>query len=216
MEQKLFWIFRRHGLSHHNHISDYFLDVKKIIDDISIDDINKTIQILNEVRTNGKRIFVIGNGGSASTATHFACDLNKYVSVDGQKRFKAISLEDNAALMTALVNDEGWDKVYSYQLENMMDEGDFLIAISVHGGVGTDQAGLWSQNLLRAVDFVKQKGGKIIGLCGFDGGVLRKVADACITVPINSTPQVEGFHLVLTHMLCSIIKEQLLLNEQKK
>lgn len=197
-------------------IDIYLEDIKKIINTISRDDIGQVIELLQEARLQNKKVFVIGNGGSASTATHFACDLNKYTSVGSEKRFRAISLEDNIPLLTALVNDEGWDKVYSYQLENMMDEGDLLIAISVHGGVGTDQAGLWSQNLLRAVDFVKQKRGKIIGLCGFDGGVLRKVADACITVPINSTPQVEGFHLVLTHMLCSIIKEQLLLNEQKK
>jgi len=88
-------------------INSYFNEVKKIIDNISKDEIEKTIQILNEARLKGKKIFVIGNGGSASTATHFACDLNKFTSVDGKKRFKAISLEDNIPLVTALVNDEG-------------------------------------------------------------------------------------------------------------
>jgi len=203
-------------MSNIGYIENYLEDLEKIISQISKDDINKAIDLLNEARSNNKKIFVIGNGGSASSATHFACDLNKYTSVKNKKRFRAISLEDNVPLLTALVNDEGWDSVYSYQLENLMDEGDCLIAISVHGGSGKDHASLWSQNLLRAVKYVHQKNGKVLGLVGFDGGALKDVADACITVPINSTPQVEGFHLVLTHMMCSIIKDKLSNNEIKE
>jgi D-sedoheptulose 7-phosphate isomerase len=190
-------------------IQSYFKDVSGIINQISIKDIEKSVELLDKARAEGKKIFVIGNGGSASTATHFACDLNKYTSVDGKKRFRAVSLEDNAALMTALVNDEGWDSVYSYQLENLMDDGDYLVAISVHGGTGKDKAALWSQNLLKAVKMVQSRGGKAVGLVGFDGGAMKEVADACIVVPINSTPQVEGFHLVLTHLICSLIRERL-------
>jgi len=194
-------------------ISQYLEDVKKIADTISKDDINKAIEILNEARLKNKKIFVIGNGGSASTATHFACDLNKYTSVPEKTRFRVISLEDNVPLLTALVNDEGWDSVYHYQLENLMEDGDYLIAVSVHGGSGKDHAAMWSQNLLRAAKYVQQRGGKVIGLVGFDGGALRTLADACITVPINSTPHVEGFHLILTHMICSIIREKITTDE---
>jgi|TARA_B110001454_G_C12666143_1_gene411625 D-sedoheptulose 7-phosphate isomerase len=194
-------------------INEYFEDLQEIISNISKDDILKIISLLDEARNNRKKIFIAGNGGSASTATHFACDLNKYTSVKGEKRFRAISLEDNVPLVTALVNDEGWDHVYSYQLENLMDDGDFLIVVSVHGGSGEDNAGLWSQNILRAAKLVQERGGKVIGFVGFDGGAINKMADACVTVPINSTPQVEGFHLVLTHMLCSIIREQLCSDE---
>ncbi|MDE1844358.1 MAG: SIS domain-containing protein [Thaumarchaeota archaeon] len=196
-----------------NSISQYLEDVKKIADTISKEDINKAIEILNEARLKNKKIFVIGNGGSASTATHFACDLNKYTSVPEKTRFRVISLEDNVPLLTALVNDEGWDSVYHYQLENLMDDGDYLIAVSVHGGSGKDHAAMWSQNLLRAAKYVQQRGGKVVGLVGFDGGALRNLADACITVPINSTPHVEGFHLILTHMICSIIREKLAADE---
>lgn len=193
-----------------NQIQNYFEDLREIINKISKEDIDKAIQVLDTARKEGKRIFIIGNGGSASTATHFACDLNKYTSVDGKKRFRAISLEDNVPLVTALVNDEGWDSVYSYQLENLMDDGDCIVAISVHGGSGKDKAALWSQNLLKAVKIVQLRGGKAVGLVGFDGGALKEIADACIVVPINSTPQVEGFHLVLTHLICSLVREQLL------
>ena len=193
-----------------NQIQNYFEDLRNIINKISKEDIEKAIQVLDTARKEGKRIFIIGNGGSASTATHFACDLNKYTSVDGKKRFRAISLEDNVPLVTALVNDEGWDSVYSYQLENLMDDGDCIVAISVHGGSGKDKAALWSQNLLKAVKIIQSRGGKAVGLVGFDGGALKEIADACIVVPINSTPQVEGFHLVLTHLICSLVREQLL------
>jgi len=190
-------------------INQYFNDIDGILKKISKEEILKVINLLDKAREEGRKIFIIGNGGSASTATHFACDLNKYTSVENKKRFRAISLEDNIPLMTALVNDEGWDKVYSYQLENLMDDGDYLVVISVHGGSGEDNAGLWSQNLLRASKMIQVKGGKVIGLVGFDGGALKQIADACIVVPIESTPQVEGFHLELTHLICSTIRQRL-------
>lgn len=193
-------------MTYQKQIKGYLEDLKKITDSISVDDIDKAISILNEARQRGNKIFLIGNGGSASTATHFACDLNKYTSVEGDRRFKAISLEDNTPLLTALINDEGWENVYSYQLENLMDDGDCLVAISVHGGTGKDKAAAWSQNLLKAVKIIQAKGGKAIGIVGFDGGVLREVCDASIVVPIESTPQVEGFHLVLTHLICDILR----------
>lgn len=192
-----------------SHIESYFKELFTIIEKISKKDIDNVIQLLDTARNEGKKIFVIGNGGSASTATHFACDLNKYTSVEGHRRFKAISLEDNVPLVTALVNDEGWNEVYSYQLENLMDDGDYVIAISVHGGTGKDKAAIWSQNLLKAIKMVQSRGGKAIGLVGFDGGVIKETADACIVVPVNSTPQVEGFHLVLTHLICSIVRDRL-------
>ncbi len=190
-------------------INQYFDDINSVLKKISKEEILKVINLLDKAREEGRKIFIIGNGGSASTATHFACDLNKYTSVENKKRFRAISLEDNIPLMTALVNDEGWDQVYSYQLENLMDDGDYLVAISVHGGSGEDNAGLWSQNLLRASKMIQAKGGKVIGLAGFDGGALKQIADVCIVVPIESTPQVEGFHLELTHLICSAIRQRL-------
>lgn len=193
-------------MTYQKQIKGYLEDLKKITDSISVDDIDKAISILNEARQRGNKIFLIGNGGSASTATHFACDLNKYTSVEGHRRFKAISLEDNTPLLTALINDEGWENVYSYQLENLMDDGDCLVAISVHGGTGKDKAAAWSQNLLKAVKIIQARGGKAIGIVGFDGGVLREVCDASIVVPIESTPQVEGFHLVLTHLICDTLR----------
>jgi D-sedoheptulose 7-phosphate isomerase len=171
--------------------------------------IDRSIELLIESWKNDNQVFVIGNGGSASTATHFACDLNKWVSDRAERRFRAFALVDNIPLVSALTNDNGWSDIYSEQLRNFFRKGDLLVAISVHGGSGSDRAGPWSQNLLKAVKYVKDNGGKVIGLAGFDGGVLRTAADSCIVVPAESTPHVEGMHLVLTHLMSEQLRKKI-------
>lgn len=175
----------------------------------SEDDINKAIEILFEAWKNGNKIFIIGNGGSASTATHFACDLAKTTVVKGKKRFKVISLTDNVPLLTALTNDEGFSSIFVEQLKNLLENDDVVIAISVHGGAGQDKAGPWSQNLLAAIQYAKDNSAKTIGIAGFDGGAFKKMADACIVVPANSTPYVESWHLALEHLICSCLREKI-------
>ena len=188
-------------------VQSYLDGVEAVVRKISKPDIEAVIGVLHEAWKDDRAVYVCGNGGSASTATHFAADLNKYVSDDAPHRFRAFALADNIPLMSALTNDDGWGDVYSYQLESFMREGDVLVGISVHGGSGGDKAGPWSQNLLKAVKVAKEKKGKVVGLVGFDGGMLRKLADASIVVPADSTPQVEGFHLVLTHLISARLKE---------
>ena len=172
-------------------------------------EISKIIDMLFEALINDKQIFIFGNGGSASTAIHFKCDLSKSTIIEGKRRFRVHCLNDNIPLVSALVNDEGWDNIYIEQLKNNLNRGDVVIAISVHGGTGRDKAGQWSQNLLKAVDYAKQNGGKAIGFSGFDGGALREIADACVTVRVNSTPHVESFHVVLHHMICEGLRRKI-------
>jgi len=190
-------------------IQNYLSEVKKVAEAISVNDIDRAIELLLEAWEKGNQIFTCGNGGSASTATHFACDLSKATIVDNKRRFKAYCLNDNIPLVSALTNDEGFDNLYSEQLKSLFNEGDVLICISVHGGAGKDKAGLWSQNLLTAMRYAKDKGGKTIGLSGFDGGPMKEMADACIVVPIDSTPQVESFHLALEHLICSCLRRKI-------
>ena len=189
--------------------NDYLAEVSKIASNLDRGAIDRAIEILYEAWKNDNQIFVIGNGGSASTSTHFACDLNKWVSDEADRKFRAFALVDNIPLMSALTNDNGWGEVYVEQLKNFFRKGDVLVAISVHGGSGSDKAGPWSQNLLRAVKFVKDNGGKVVGLSGFDGGVLKSASDACVVVPAESTPHVEGMHLVLTHLMCEQLREKI-------
>ena len=182
-------------MNNKEYISKYFEDTKKIIDTISKDDISKVIDILRDAKKKGKKVFICGNGGSASTATHFAADLFKLAEI------KAISLNENVPLATAIINDNGWSELYVDQLKRLYDKGDVLIAISVHGGSGTDKAGLWSQNLVKAIKYVNDHNGTTIGFSGFDGGVFKELTDVCVVVPFNSTPQVESFHIVLEHLI---------------
>jgi len=197
------------GAVHLSRTNEYLAESQAILKNIDTDEIDKAIQILYEAWKRDAQVFTLGNGGSASSSTHFACDLNKWVSDKADRKFRAFALVDNIPLVSALTNDNGWGDIYFEQLRNFFRVGDVVVAISVHGGSGSDKAGPWSQNLLKAVKYAKDNGGKVIGLAGFDGGVLRKVADACVVVPANSTPHVEGMHLVLTHLMCEQLREMI-------
>lgn len=190
-------------------IENYLSEMKKVIDDISVEDIDKVIELLYDAWQGGNQVFTCGNGGSASTATHFACDLVKTTGARGKRGFRAECLNDNIPLMLALINDDGFDNLFYEQLKTKFQKGDVLICISVHGGTGRDKAQLWSQNLLKAMKYVQENGGKAIGLSGFDGGPMKEIADVCIVVPANSTPQVESFHLALEHLICSCLSQKI-------
>ncbi len=196
-------------MSGREYIEGYLADTRKITEAVSILNIEAAIDILFDAWKNGNRVFTCGNGGSASTATHFVCDLAKTVAPPGKHGLKAECLNDNVPLMLALVNDNGFDNLYVGQLETKFEKGDVLICISVHGGAGKDKAELWSQNLLKAMRYVSDNGGKTIGLSGFDGGPMKEAADACIVVPVDSTPLVESFHLVLEHLICSCLRAKI-------
>lgn len=191
------------------YINDFLSGIDVITQKISREDIDAAIEILFDAWNTGKKVFIIGNGGSASTATHLAADLNKCTISGTKKRMKAFCLADNIPLVSALTNDDGWDNVYVEQLKNFHDPGDVIIGISVHGGSGKDKAGAWSQNLLKAMQYVKDKGGKTIGFSGFDGGAMKEISDVCIVVPYNTTPHVEGFHSVLHHLIAFCLAEKI-------
>jgi D-sedoheptulose 7-phosphate isomerase len=191
-------------------IEKYFQEIKEICDNISREDIDKAIELLFDAWKNERQVFLCGNGGSAGTATHFMCDLFKVTIVEGKKRFKSYCLNDNIPLMSALINDNGFDNLFIEQLKNLYRKGDVLICLSVHGGSGKDKAGIWSQNLLKAMDFVNKNGGKTIGFAGFDGGAMKDQADVCVVVPFDATPHVEAFHVVLQHLIAFRLKEKIL------
>jgi len=196
-------------LKNESFVNRFLNEFVEVAQRFSEDDINNVLEILFQAWKNEKKIFIIGNGGSASTATHFACDLAKTTAVEGKKRFKVISLTDNVPLLTALTNDLGFASIFVEQLKNLLQKDDVVVAISVHGGAGLNRAGPWSQNLLAALQYAKENSAKTIGIAGFDGGVFKKMADACIVVPANSTPYVESWHLALEHLICSCLREMI-------
>ncbi len=192
-----------------DYIENYLVETQRIAEAISASDVESAVEILYEAWTNGRRVFTCGNGGSASTATHFVCDLVKTAAPEGRHGLKAECLNDNIPLMLALVNDNGFDSLYVEQLKTKFETGDVLICISVHGGAGKDKAEPWSQNLLKAMRYASDHGGKTIGLSGFEGGPMKEVADACVVVPVDSTPLVESFHVVLEHLICSCLRRKI-------
>jgi len=169
----------------------------------TIDDANIQIVIetLKEKSLNHNRIFVIGNGGSASTASHFVNDLGVGLSRRGLIQFDIESLSDNTAVCTALANDLGYEYIYSKQLENKLKKNDLLIAISCSGN---------SKNILNAVKIAKDRGATIIGLTGFDGGELLRESDISLHIPTpnNEYGLVENIHLIINHMIFTYFLEE--------
>jgi len=156
--------------------------------------------LLLDCHRRGGRVFTAGNGGSASTAQHFACDLAKFAIPPGQHPLDACCLTDNISLYTAWANDADRADVFVNLLRGPLRPGDVLIVCSVHGGTG------FSTDLVRAVSFANQAGASTLCLVGFDGGALGAQATVSILVPAASTPQVEAIHLVIEHLLMSLLK----------
>ncbi len=194
-------------------IDEYLLAIGTVARELPRQEIGRAVDILFDCWRRQGTVYAIGNGGSASTATHLACDLAKATIVPGQQRLKALALVDNVPLVSAWTNDNGFDGLFAEQLEPWLREGDVLIALSVHGGAGRGEAGPWSQNLPPAVALARARGAPVIGLSGFGGGALREAADVCIVVPIQSeplgTPVVESLHAAVSHLLCLALRKRI-------
>ena len=168
----------------------YLSEVLKSIDRNAI---GKFAETLLDARERGAAIFFIGNGGSASTASHFANDIavgtNSYA-----KPFRAISLTDNQAIITAIGNDFGFDEIFSRQLQLLGKQGDIVVAISASGN---------SKNLLKAFEYAKENGIKTVAITAFSGGAMKEMADEGIHVPTGSKEYgpAEDAHMILDHLL---------------
>ncbi|MBU6334211.1 MAG: SIS domain-containing protein [Chloroflexi bacterium] len=145
-------------------------------------------------------IFTCGNGGSAASATHLACDLQKWTIAPGRRRMRAMSLGDNPALLSAWGNDAAYADVFVEPLQNLFRPGDLVLAISGSGN---------SPNVLRAIAWANDHGGTTVGLSGFDGGALARLAQVALVVPSAFMPEVEDLHLALCHGLAVTLAERI-------
>jgi D-sedoheptulose 7-phosphate isomerase len=180
-------------------IDQYLEDLKKTIDGLPRDRIQRVIDILHEARLNKQQVFVMGNGGSASTASHFVCDLAKNTRARSVPNFKVIGLTDNMPIFSALANDDGYENVFADQLASYMQPGDVVIGISTSGN---------SENVLRAIQLAHSISAKTIGLTGFDSGKLGALVDVNLHVPSDCIEHVEDIHLVLEHLICKALRER--------
>lgn len=187
------------------HTQSYLNEIKQVLDNISLEDIEKIVNIIHDAYQDNKHIFIMGNGGSAATASHFACDLGKGTlhPTDSRRiqRFKVTALTDNVALMTAWSNDSSYDNIFSEQLKNLLSEGDVVIGISASGN---------SRNILNAINVAKEYRAITIGFIGFDGGDLVEIVDASIVARVNRYDIAEDIHLMLTHIITRYFLELLL------
>ena len=169
----------------------YFADLKRIIDAMSCDDVGRVLDVLAAAHGTGKQVFLVGNGGSASTASHMANDLVWGMTRKGLPPFRAIALTDNVALMTAIGNDEGYASIFARQLEALAVPGDVLVAISGSGN---------SENVLRALETARRMKLVTVGILGMDGGKARGLVDAALVVPSNDYGPIEDLHMVIDHL----------------
>lgn len=162
--------------------------------------IERVANIVFEAYKKEKWVFIMGNGGSASTASHCALGFEKQSAVEGKPRLKSKSLADNVDLITAWANDVGYTSVFLEQLRDQLGQGDVVIGISVSGN---------STNVLRAIEYAKGEGAITIAFTGFGGGKLKQLADECIALSSRDYGQVEDTHLALTHILSDILKRKI-------
>lgn len=173
----------------------------KLVESINLIDESAVLKVaakLDSARREGKRVFIIGNGGSAAIASHFACDLGKGCYREGEANFKVTSLTDNVPWMTALSNDLSYEHVFVNQLKNFAEEGDLLIAISSSGS---------SKNIIKACEYAKETGLCVIGFVGFQGGRLKEIADISIWIESDDYGIVEDCHSVLEHVISHLIRK---------
>ena len=181
-----------------NFSKNYFDYLKVLIDKLSIENVSKFIELILETRENNKTIFFIGNGGSASTASHFVNDIS-LGSRQFEKPFRAISLCDNQAVITAIGNDDGYENIFLQQLQTQAKAGDVLVAISASGN---------SPNIIKAINWAKDNDLTTVGLSAFDGGMLAKQSDLNIHVPtkIGEYGPAEDLHMVICGLVGSFFR----------
>ena len=184
--------------------NEYIKSLKADLDRLDLEMLEKITELIWQTYKNNKTLYLIGNGGSAATASHMANDFSKgLLGHKGDvpvKPMKAVALTDNFSLISAWANDTSFEDVFSRQIECLAEKGDLLIVFSASGN---------SPNILKAVKTAKKKGLKTIGFCGFDGGKLKKMADLSLVVYDNHYGRAEDAHLIFCHIISNFLYEKL-------
>lgn len=179
-------------------IERYWRELRDTMDEMPYGVLSRVAEALLQCRERGGTIFIAGNGGSAATASHFACDLAKGTQCAGEAPFRVVPLTDNMPLLTAWANDVSYEQVFAQQLAPLVRPGDTLVAISASG---------LSPNVLAAARVARQQGAHVIALTGASGGKLHRLASLTVRVPSPVIEQVEDAHLMIAHSLCVTLRE---------
>lgn len=178
----------------------YIKQLKVALDGINLEEITNFYELLFKCYQKGGQVFIFGNGGSAATASHFAADLNKGVSLGLEKRFKIICLNDNIPTMLAYANDLSYNDVFVEQLKNFLQKDDIVIGISGSGN---------SQNVLNAIVYANEKGAVTVGITGYKGGKLKQLAKHNVNADVLDMQLSEDIHLILSHIIMKLFYKKL-------
>jgi len=181
-------------------VDQYLTELEEVVRQLSRPDIEAGAEALFAAWRERRQVFILGNGGSAATASHMMNDLNKFTSVPGRRRFRAIALTDNVPLFSAVGNDQSYAEVFVEPLQNLLQAGDVVIAISASGN---------SPNVVRAVAYAQAAGATVIGFCGRPGGQLARQANLKIIIPSDRIGQQEDGHLILNHVLAFALRARI-------
>jgi D-sedoheptulose 7-phosphate isomerase len=181
-------------------MKNYLETVGGILKNLPLPRIEQIMELIYKTYLNDSFIFLLGNGGSAATASHLACDLGKGTVAPGRKRMKVMSLTDNLPLITAWANDTQYEDIFAEQLAHFISSGDLVMGISGSGK---------SKNVLNALKLAKECGALTIGLTGFDGGEMKDMVDYCLIVPSTNMQQIEDCHLIITNLIFSLLRDRI-------
>jgi D-sedoheptulose 7-phosphate isomerase len=179
-------------------VINYFAELEQMMREISLPQLQRVLQLLERAYHDGHRIFIMGNGGSAATASHFALDLAKNTIIPGVPRLKAISLTDHVPLITAWSNDTAYEHIFAEQLANLIEPGDVAIGISASGN---------SLNVINALLLARRSRAYTIGLLGAQGGRIKGLVDAYVLAPGKNIEEEEDAHMILSHIITRHMRE---------
>lgn len=177
-------------------IRNYLELEKQTLDTLNTSEINSVLNEIIKAYQQQGTIYIFGNGGSASTASHIANDFNKGISEYTENKFRFVCLNDNIPTVLAIANDISYDEIFRFQLRGKLQPNDLVIGISGSGN---------SKNVIHAVRYAQECGIRTIGITGFDGGVLRSLADLSLHVPVNNMQITEDVHLIFNHLMMSVL-----------
>src|SRR5882672_5875559 len=179
----------------------YFDGLQRVFVSLPHDTINRIADALVRANQSGRMVYLFGNGGSASLASHLACDLGKGTAYcNGGKRFRVLALTDNLPTLTAWANDSSYEDVFSEQLRNFVQPQDVAFAISGSGN---------SKNVLKALQVARKAGARTIGISGFQGGEMKSLCDICLVVPSDNMQIIEDLHLAMAHAIFRIVSARM-------
>lgn len=181
-------------------VSSYLEQLSSTIEKLPVQSIDRLADIFLSAYHSGRTIFLFGNGGSASLASHMTCDLGKGTAPSTGRRLRAVALTDNVALITAWANDTRYEEIFAQQLENLLQPGDVAFAISGSGN---------SPNVLAALSFARQAGAVTAGITGFEGGKMKSLCDVCVIVPSDNMQIIEDLHLSIAHAVFRVVRHEM-------